>query len=172
MISSPWAEFVLTTLILAVGVGDDLRTRKIHNKLILILLPVALVGTLLLKGLSGALIGGISALLAFVMGVPLNIAKIIGGGDLKLLIVFALTVTWIEAGLSLLYALPWALLLGVFKIILDKKFRDFMTNLILMAKFQKPALPTLHTIPFSLALLFGWLTYVSLKKGGLFGILL
>ena len=55
MISAPWAEFLLTTLILAVGVGDDLRSRKIHNKLILILLPAALAGTILLKGFSGLL---------------------------------------------------------------------------------------------------------------------
>ena len=172
MISSPWTEFFLTTLILAVGVGDDLRSRKIHNKLILILLPLALMGTFLLKGVSGVLTGGISALLALVMSIPLNLAKIIGGGDLKLLVVFSFTVTWMEAGLSLLYALPWALLLGMFKIALDKKLRDFIANLMVLVKFQKPVVSTLHTIPFSLALFFGWLTCVSLKKGGLLGITL
>ncbi|MCY4512161.1 MAG: prepilin peptidase [Bdellovibrionales bacterium] len=167
MISAPWAEFLLTTLILAVGVGDDLRSRKIHNKLILFLLPVALIGTILLKGFSGILTSGLSALLACIMGVPLYLTKIVGGGDLKLLVVFAFTASWMDAGLSLLYALPWALLLGVFKIVLDKKFRDFIANLIFLTKFQKPELSTLHTIPFSLALLFGWLTCVSLKRGGL-----
>ena len=172
MISSPWAEFFLSTLILAVGVVDDLRSRKIHNKLILILLPLALMGTLLLKGVSGLLVGGIAALLALVMGIPLNLTKIIGGGDLKLLVVFSLTVTWMEAGLSLIYALPWALLLGVFKITLDGKLKDFIANLMVLVKLQKPVVSTLHTIPFSLALLFGWLTYVSLKKGGLLGITL
>ena len=171
MISAPWAEFLLTTLILVVGVGDDLRSRKIHNKLILILLPVAFIGTILLKGFSGLLTSGLSSLLAFIMSVPLYITKIIGGGDLKLLVVFAFTTSWMDTGLSLLYSLPWALLLGVFKIILDKKFRVFISNLIFLAKFQKPDLSTLHTIPFSLALLFGWLTCVSLKRGGLLDIL-
>ena len=166
MISAPWAEFILTTLILSVGVGDDLRSRKIHNKLILILLSVAGVGVLLLKGVSGALAGMLSALLAGVLGTPLYISKIIGGGDLKLLVVFSFTVTWMEAGMSLIYSLPWALLLGVFKIALDKKFRVFLANLLLMAKLQKPDFSTLHTIPFSLGLLFGWLTCVSLKRGG------
>lgn len=167
MITAPWAEFLLTTLILAVGVGDDLRSRKIHNKLILILLFFALAGTFILKGVPGVLAGGLAALLALVMGILLYFAKIIGGGDLKLLFVFALTVTWMEAGTSLIYALPWALLLGVFKIALDKKLKVFFSNLLLLTKFQKPDISHLHTIPFSLALLFGWLTCASLKRGGL-----
>ena len=169
MISAPWAEFVLTTLILVAGAGDDLRSRKIHNKLILILLAAGGAGVLLLKGVSGALAGLLSALTAGVLGTPLYVSKIIGGGDLKLLVVFSFTVTWMEAGMSLIYSLPWALLLGVFKIALDKKLRVFLANLFLITKLQKPDFSTLHTIPFSLGLLLGWLTCVSLQRSGVFG---
>ncbi len=164
MFHSPLFEFLLPTALLLIAVVDDLRSRKIHNKLILILLPFSLSFVVLLKGLIGLKVGLISALLAFVIGVPLNLGRVIGGGDLKVLILFALTVNWITLSYSFFYSLPWALLLGVFKILFDKKFKDFLSNLFLifLFKLKKTNTESLHTIPFSIALLLGWLSYCSL----------
>ena len=162
-----WADPVLTGVILLAGVADDLRSRKIHNTLILVLLAVAVAGVFLIKGLSGLLVGGMAGCLALTVGIPLYMAKIMGGGDLKLLFVFSLTVTWLSAGMSLMYSFPWALLLGLFKIILAGQLRDFLFNLFFLVKFQKPDFSSLHTIPFSLSLFLGWLTFISLKLGGL-----
>ncbi len=172
MFYSPLFEILLPTALLIVAVIDDLRSQKIHNKLILFLLPIVLISIFLLKGLSGLKIGLISALLAFVIGVPLKLGRFIGGGDFKILVLFALTVDWLTLSYSFFYALPWALLLGIFKIALDKKLKDFFSNLflILLFKFKGINSENLHTIPFSVALLLGWLSYCSLngKFYGLF----
>ena len=109
---------------------DDLRSRKIHNKLLLFLLPFVLLALIWLKGVAGLLTGGFSALLAFFIGIPLTLGKVIGGGDFKLLFLVAFTVSWMELLQIMLYSLPWALLLGIFKIILDKKLKDFFLNLV------------------------------------------
>ena len=118
-------KILLPGLILLIAVIDDLRSRKIHNKLILFLFPFVFLAVFLLKGFDGLLAGGFSALLALLVGVPLALGRVIGGGDLKLLVLFALTVSWPALLKIIIYSFPWALLLGVFKIILDKKIKDF-----------------------------------------------
>ncbi|MGI9549134.1 MAG: prepilin peptidase [Bdellovibrionales bacterium] len=163
MFFSPFLEFLLPTLLLVIALVDDLRSRKIHNKLLLILLPIVLVAVFLLKGFVGLKLGLFAALLAMVLGVPLYSIRLIGGGDLKLLIVFALTVDIFALSYSFIYSLFWALILGVVKIILDKKIHYFLSNLLLIftLKNKKIEKEALHTLPFSVAFLFGWLSYYS-----------
>ena len=170
MFHSPLFEFLLPTGLLLIAVVDDLRSQKIHNKLILFLLPIALIAVFLLKGFSGLKVALISALLSLVISVPLNLGRLIGGGDLKILVLFSLTVDWMIFSYSFFYALPWALLLGIFKVVFDKKLKDFLSNLLLIFQFKKIKSEQLHTIPFSVALLLGWLSYCSLngKFYGLF----
>jgi len=171
-------KICLSTALLLVAAIDDLRSKKIHNKLILILLPIAFIGSFLTSslmaenegismalGLEGLKEGLISGLVALIIAVPLNRARFIGGGDLKLLAVFALTVDWIGFCYSFFYALPWAVLLGLFKIVLDKNLKHFVSNVFAIMSFKGSQIDfkQLHTIPFSLSFLFGWLSYVSLK---------
>ena len=165
----PWQEAALTACVLLAAGADDLRSRKIHNNLILFLLPFVLAGVVLIKGPSGLLPAFAGLLTALIIGVPLILMKAIGGGDLKLLAVFGLTVNAAGVFFSFLYALPWALLMGVVKMALDKNLKEFGFNLFFLVKLKKPVSKSLHTIPFSIALIFGWLTFaITLKDVKIF----
>ena len=93
-------------VLLAAGV-DDLRSRKIHNHLILFLLPVVLAGVFFMKGAQGLLPAFMGLLTGLIIALPLNLAKVIGGGDLKLLMVFGLTLN--ATSVFLLFSLCSAL---------------------------------------------------------------
>ena len=160
--SFDWTVF-LPGLILLIASIDDLRSRKIHNKLILFLLPFVLIAVALLKGLGGLFSGAISALLAVIVGVPLTLARVIGGGDLKLLVLLALTVDWFTLIDIFVYSLPWALLLGLFKMALDRKIKNFFFNLVFLFKQRGAQGLKLHSIPFSFTLFMGWLSFLTLK---------
>lgn len=160
-------KILLSGLIVLAACVDDLRTRKIHNKLILILLPFVLIAVFLLQGTEGLKTGGFSALLALAIGVPLALMRVVGGGDLKLLVLFALAMNWSGFLNSLIYSFPWAFLLGLFKIILDKKFKEFLFNLLFLFKHRTTKNLKLHSIPFSFSLFFGWLTFLTLKAKGM-----
>ena len=91
-----WPLF-LPGVILLVASIDDLRSRKIHNHLILFMLPFVLLAVFLShgvlvgsaggfsasRGFEGLLAGGFSALLALLVGVPLTLGRIIGGWGFK-----------------------------------------------------------------------------------------
>lgn len=156
-------KIFLSGLILLVAIIDDLRSRKIHNKLILFLFPFVVLAVALLTGFEGLLTGIFSALLALLIGIPLALGRVIGGGDLKLLTLFALTVNWSALIEIFIYSFPWALILGIFKIILDRKIKDFFFNLFFLLRYRKIQGLKFHSIPFSVALFMGWLSFLTLK---------
>lgn len=156
-------EWWLSGLILLVALIDDLRSRKIHNQLILFMLPFVLIAVFWFKGWEGIQDGGLSALLALLIAVPLAMAKIIGGGDLKLLVLLSLTLYWTDFFRILIYSFPWAFVLGIFKIILDKKLKEFFLNLMDMLKYKMERRFKLHSIPFSVALFVAWMSFMVLK---------
>lgn len=158
-------EIIVTASVLVIAAIDDLRSRKIHNNLLLFLLPLVLISVFFIKGAGGLLPAFAGMLTAAVIGLPLNLAKVIGGGDLKLLMVFGLTLNAQGVVFSFFYALPWALLMGVIKMALDKNLKGFAFNLFSIVKMKKPETQNLHTVPFSIALIFGWLTFVLTLKG-------
>ena len=160
----PWQEALLTASVLLVAGIDDLRSRKIHNKLILALLPLVLIALLFIRGPLGLLPAFTGMLAALVLGLPLTFLKVIGGGDFKLLIVFGMTLNAAAVFYSFLCTLPWALGLGLLKMALDKNLKDFAKNLKSLSRMKNPDHKNLHSIPFSIALIFGWLTFITLKN--------
>ena len=155
--------FIVTGLVLLVACIDDLRSKKIHNKLILFLLPFVFGAVFFLQGFEGLKAGMLSALLALIIGLPLNLARMIGGGDFKLLVLIAFTLSWRDFLWIGFYSLPWALLLGLVKIVLDKKLKDFLWNLLFLFQNKKSEGLQFHTIPYSIALFVAWLSFLSLK---------
>ena len=157
-----WIYFV-TGVVLLLACVDDLRSKKIHNKLLLILLPFVLGAVVLFQGWEGLKAGMLSALLAFMIGLPLNLIRAIGGGDFKLLVLIAFTLQWKHFLWLACYSLPWALVLGLVKILLDKKLKVFLLNLFFLFQDKKRGNLEFHTIPYSIALFFAWLSFMNLK---------
>ena len=169
MFTSPlFFEFLLVSTLLIIASVDDLRSRKIHNKLLLFLLPFVLIAAFFIGGVKALVAGFFLAVLVLLCGIPLNLVKFIGGGDLKLLVVLSFTMHWSAFVYTLCYALVWASLLGLFKVILDKQLKHFILNLFIIVKFRSIEKSSLHTIPFSLCLLFGWLSYFTWRHGIVF----
>ena len=157
------SSYFLTGLILLIACIDDLRSRKIHNKLILIMLAFTLPAVFFLTGWEGLKSGSVSALLALLFAVPLTLARVIGGGDFKLFVLIAFTLNFRELFWIAIYSLPWALLLGLIRIALDKKLKQFFWNILFMFRHRSSKGLEFHSIPYSVALFMSWLSFLTLK---------
>ncbi len=156
--------YIVPTLILLVSVVSDLYRRKVYNKLIIIFLLASIANHFLfLQGFESLKYGLLSALLAFCFMVPLFITKMLGGGDLKLLVVFGLNITLSALISTFVYSLFWGLILGLVMIIVKRQSKDFIKNTLNILSFKKPEAENLHSIPYTVALLLGWLTNLSLQ---------
>ena len=127
------------------------------------MLAITLPSVFFLNGWEGLKMGGFSALLALLFAVPLSLARIIGGGDLKLLVLIAFTLNFRELFWIAIYSLPWALLLGLIKIALDKKLKEFFWNILFLFRHRSAKGLEFHSIPYSTALFIAWLSLLTLK---------
>ena len=163
---------LIATGILLVAVVDDLRSRKIHNKLILILIPIALLSAFTVFFIDGGLVIAFQNLLTFSLasaalslffGIALWKAKILGGGDVKIYFVFSL-VAGMQATLwSLLISFIWGGVLGIIMSILKGNWKNLFHNLFLLARLQKLPQEKLQHLPFSVVLFLGWISFQVLK---------
>ena len=161
-----FSTLVVPTLILLAGVVDDLKTRKVHNRLVLILMGLALSSSLITWGPHGFVFALIGGLVAIAIGVPLTISGIIGAGDMKIIVAFGLSTSWTAVLWVYIYSLIWGALLGVFRALLRGEGRVLFAKTFSFATFQKGTPLPLQKIPYTVALLFGWLTLMSLTHLG------
>lgn len=150
--------------ILLLAVIDDIASQKIHNKLLLILTPLTL--GLLAWHLKAGFLGhltqsGIGVLLSVVVVLPFVLSKILGAGDLKLLMLLALVLSPQILFQIFLFSFVWASLLGLVQIIVSGQLSSLIANLINFKKLKDNK--ELHSIPFSVALFFSWGSVVILK---------
>ena len=153
----------LPALILISACVDDLRSRKIHNMLILFLLGLTMCSALFFQGFPWLFPAFLRFLMALCFTIPLVLLKVIGGGDMKLYAVLALSLSSPRLlFLSLICAFFYGAALGLLKVILDKKMGLLYLNFLSLLKFKKPSLETLHSFPFSISLFLGWLSALHL----------
>jgi prepilin peptidase CpaA len=148
---------------------DDLRSRKIHNILLLGLLVFAIVFVFAIRGVSGVGHGLLSAGLALALTFPLVLFGALGGGDMKLFAVFALTSDPSSVVTVYLYSLITGALIGLVRAALSGQLLTVLksTALVVVDRSAKPS--SEFTIPFSAALLLGWLIHNTVGPGGLVG---
>ena len=151
-------NYILPALILISAMVDDLRSKKIHNVLILVLLAITVLSILIFQGFSGLFPAFLKILIALGVTIPLVLLKVIGGGDMKLYAVLALILPPRILFLSLMCAFFWGAILGIIKVVLDKKIGLIYMNLLSLFKLKKPSSDTLHSFPFSISLFLGWLS--------------
>lgn len=157
-----WGALIQSTILLA-GVVDDLKTRKVHNWLVLVLVIFALSTTLYFYGLEGLKLSALSALVALGLSLPLTLSHIMGAGDMKLLIAFSfasapMTVVWV-----FIYSFIWGALLGLIRVLISKEGKQLLQNTLSILTRKEVEKTKLHKIPFTIALFFGWLTQLSLN---------
>lgn len=158
-------SLITPSLILVAGLIDDLKTQKVHNKLVLACIAVAIVSTLVIGGFEQLKMGVLAAGTAIVITLPFVLIKALGAGDLKLLFAFGLASNPTDVFYVFLYSLVWGALLGLFRALLSKEGRNLFINIYLILKGLKPEAMQTHKFPYTVALLFGWLTQIYLNFG-------
>lgn len=159
--------WIVATAILLAGMVDDLRSRKVHNSLILFFLPIAIGCNFYFRGWEGSAIG-LSALLgALVLTVPLFMLGAFGGGDVKLFAVFALCVDPSTMFWTLLYSVIWGALFGLVRAAMQKQLMTLVRSTYKVASRHKNAAhQPLHTVPYTFSLLLGWFTQLTFMHAG------
>lgn len=153
----------LPSLILLVGLVDDLKSRKIHNWLIVGLLSLTVLAVGIAFGIAGLQQGLLGLCAGVALCLPLFMGRILGGGDLKLLAVFGMASDWNSVLWVLAYSFFWGALLGLIRAILGGTALELIRNTVqlVLPKSQDKDFH-FHRIPYSVALVFGWLTHLSL----------
>lgn len=149
---------------LAAAVWTDLRTRKVPNSLILLFTAVAVVSIPAINGWAGFLDASLSAMTAMVCMLPLYLMRALGGGDLKIFVVASLLMSWKVTFLSLLASLVWGALLGVTMVLTRQEWKSFATNMTSLALRNSVQKESLHKIPYTAALLFGFLSALLMER--------
>lgn len=156
--------------LLGLGLGavlQDLFTRKVANKSLLLgfLVIVSLVAYD--GGIHALGSGLISAALMFGIGYLLWLFRVLGAGDVKLLMVLSLAFSWRVSLELLFYAFAWGTLFGVLGILLNKnlwkeaKTLNFHPILTIRSNSVKG-----HKIPFTVGIFLGLLsTWLMEAKG-------
>jgi len=152
-------RILIPSLILAAGSVDDLRSRKVHNELVIAAFVVALVYVFVDGGVAGFLAGLLGMSAAVLMTLPLVLFGALGAGDLKLFMAFGMATTWEVVIYVGLVALVWGAVLGVLRSIVSGQFKTLVTNTLGLVR-RKPV-QELHRIPYSVALFMGWVTYLA-----------
>jgi prepilin peptidase CpaA len=160
-----WA---VATLTLLAGLVDDLRSRKVHNTLVLALLPLVAFASLYFRGMEGTMTGVGALFLALVATIPLFAMGALGGGDVKLFAVFALAVDPSSMFYTLLYSLVWGAVFGLTRAAVQRQLLALVRNTYRLTSRQRVQVQELHKIPYTFALLLGWFTQLTfLRAGGL-----
>ena len=156
--------FGVATLTLVAGMVDDLRTRKVHNALVLAILPIVILANLYFRGIEGSLPGVAALLLALILTVPLFAFRILGGGDVKLFALFALSLEPVSMFWTLIYSFFWGALFGVTRAALSQQLLALVRNTTRAARRQKLQVQEIQKIPYTFALLLGWLTQLTFLR--------
>jgi prepilin peptidase CpaA len=152
--------------VLAVAAIDDIRTRRVHNPLLIALALISIAVIFYFEGWPGVEKGLIGFVAGFAFYFPLAWMRVIGGGDLKLMAVLGLSVGAMDVLIIGILALVWGAILGVFQVLLKRDFKQLMNNIGSLARGQSPDQKKLHKIPFAAAMLLAALTEWTLTRTG------
>lgn len=144
--------------LLLAGVVDDLRSRKVHNQLVLFCLSLACLSVLfdpnqpILEALK-------SLAFALGLGLPLWTFRVIGGGDFKLMAAISPLVPFESVFAFFCWSLVWGAVLGLIMAALDRRLGAMYNNLFSTLLHKKGvAEKHLTKVPFTVAILLGFLS--------------
>lgn len=162
--SSFYVIFAVAMVQLLYAVYLDLTTAKFPNKFFLIYLGLNLFLVFFLRGPGGVGVSLITMLTAVLVLAPIYMVRMLGGGDIKL--IFALSpFLLLEEFLGfLLMSFVWAGVFGLFRSLLGGNLRALLSNTVLVGRRVTVAQ---ETMPFTVGILLGWLSYKSFLSMGL-----
>ncbi|MES2962626.1 MAG: A24 family peptidase [Bdellovibrionota bacterium] len=154
------APLVAATAILVAGVVDDLRSRKFHNWLFGVCAALAIVVLVVAQGPGGMVLGVLGFTAGFALLTPFVLMKIIGAGDMKLMAAFGIVAGWEAVVTVSVAAVLWGALFGLARTVLRGQIKTLASNIVSIAIFRQRQGLELQTMPFTVAILMGWLTHL------------
>jgi Flp pilus assembly protein protease CpaA len=155
----------VATFTLVAGLVDDLRSRKVHNALILAMLPFVFLLSFYFRGLDGSLLGLGAMVGALIVTLPLFMLGILGGGDVKLFALFSFCLDPMSMFWTLIYSFLWGAAFGVTRAALQKNLLSLVRTTY-KASRQRVEKQELHKMPYTFSLLLGWFTQLTLLHAG------
>ncbi len=149
----------MPTVLLLAACLTDIKYKKVYNVFIVASFLIILANHLIFGNKEILLEGGAGLVMAFVLTLPLYLMKAMGGGDIKIFAVFGFSTNTDAVLFTFLASLVWGSVLGIIRAIFNKQGDVLLSNFIKIIKFQKPERHTLHQIPYTVALLAGWVSY-------------
>ncbi len=150
-------SYLAAGLLLA-GVMDDLRSRKVHNALIIFCFSLSCIAVLFIPNQS-ILEPAKSFAFAFALGFPLWLFRVIGGGDFKLMAAISPLIAFDNVFSFFVFSLVWGAILGLIMAGLDKKLPQMYNNIFATVLHRKGVADRhLQKVPFTVAILLGFLS--------------
>ncbi len=151
--------FTVILLELIVAVYLDLVTAKFPNKLFIIYLSTNTILFSLLHGLSGVGLSLLTFGVAILLLIPIYFTKILGGGDVKLILSISPALLMDEFISFLFMSFLWAGLFGLLRSLLGGNLRALLMNTLFA--FKKVTVAE-DVMPFTVGILLGWCSYKSI----------
>jgi prepilin peptidase CpaA len=158
MIFPPILIYITPWLLYAVW--SDVKERKVSNKFIILFLIFSLVIVLKLYGFSALSILALSFFVTFLLMIPTFLLRILGGGDIKLILVLSLYLSWLQSCEFIIYSFCWGALFGLIKTGLDRRLNLLFFDTLSLIKKQKNTDTNSNPIPFTVAIMLGFYSEV------------
>lgn len=163
----PYISYIMFTVVftqLLVAVYLDLTTAKFPNKFFISFLVTNFILFTVLHGFSGFSVSLMTFGVAFLLLAPIYLTKILGGGDVKLILAVSPALLMDEFISFLFMSFLWAGLFGLLRSLLGGNLKALLVNTIFAAKKITVAE---EAIPFTIGILLGWCSYKSILRLGI-----
>jgi Flp pilus assembly protein protease CpaA len=167
---------ILATGILMTGIVEDLRARKVRNTVFLVCLTLSFLAEVTVGLLTHSFATTLlTAFLGFggavALSLPFVLFGILGAGDMKLFAAFGLATTWNTVLTVFIASLVWGAVLGLISSLTHGQGKALLRNMVgIFVPAYRVQRAQMHAIPYTVALMFGWVSYLVILKtsgGGL-----
>lgn len=156
-------SFYIVLMELIVAVYFDLTTAKFPNKFFLFFLALNTALVLILSGFSGLSVGLLTFSVAVLLMLPVYMIKMLGGGDVKLILALSPLLLLDEFIGFLMMSFVWGGVFGFLRTALGGSVRSLLVNTLFLTKKVTVAS---ERIPFTVGILLGWCSYKSFMSLG------
>jgi prepilin peptidase CpaA len=156
-------SFLVVFIELIIAVYFDLTTAKFPNKFFISFLTLNLLLVIVLGGFSVLSVSLLTLGVAVLLMIPIYLIKMLGGGDVKLILAVSPMLLLDEFIGFLMMSFVWAGVFGFIRSAFGGNARALLVNTLFMTK--KVTVAT-ERIPFTVGILLGWCSYKSFMNLG------
>lgn len=156
----------MPTALLLAACLTDIKFKKVYNVFVVVGFLCVLLSHFVFGTRETFVDAGLGFGLVLMLTLPLYLVKGLGGGDLKIFAVFGFATNPNAVLFTFLAAILCGSVIGVLRAVFNKQGDVLFGNFVKLITLKKPQPHTLHKIPFTVALLAGWFTYIVYQAYG------